>query len=88
MKVIRKGWDKKSLLEYLKLQKFYDKNLSAEVLCQNEGCLFEVNVHECNISYELRKNSEGKMVPIPYFQIECPICLDKITLVESDFKKS
>lgn len=88
MKIIRKGWDKKSLLEYLNLQKFYDKNPSAKVLCQNEGCLFETNVHECEISYELCEDENGKMIPIPYFQIECPICLDKITLIESDFEKN
>ena len=87
MKVIRKGWDKESLLKYLNLTKFYDKNPSAEVLCQNDGCLFEVSVHECDISYELRRMSDGKIIPIPYLQTECPICLDKITLIESDFKK-
>ena len=85
MKVLRKAWDKKSLLEYLDLTEIYEKNPTAKVICQNEGCLFEVSMRECKISYELHETAEGLEEPVPYFTTECPVCLSEIVLIEPDF---
>ena len=85
MKVIRKQWTKDSLIEFLGIKKLYDANPSAEVLCQNDGCLFKVSVRECELSYMNMSNSTLYDEYMPYWTVKCPRCEEKIVLTESKF---
>lgn len=87
MKVLRKQWTKDSLIDFLGIRKLYDSNPSAEVLCQNDGCLFEISVRECEMSYMNMSDTHLKDDYMPYWTVKCPRCGEEIILTESKFKK-
>lgn len=84
MKIIRKKWNKDSLIEFLGIKKLFDENPKCQVLCRDDGCLFEIELRECNLSYT--DIGEGESVWEAYWTCECPVCGEEIILTKRDFR--
>lgn len=84
MKVLRKTWDKDSLIDFLGVGKLYDANPKCDVLCHNDGCMFEVELRECNLSYT--DIGDDFVSYEAYWTCECPVCGEEIILTKRDFK--
>ena len=84
MKIKIKTWNKDSLIKFLHVEDYYEKNPTCEVLCHNEGCLFEVMLKECNLSY-LNIGEKGDVVWEAYWTCECPRCGSEIIITKLNF---
>ena len=86
MKIKRKTWDKNSLIKFLDVQNYYDRNPTCEVLCHNEGCVFEVELKECNLSY-MDIGEKGNHIWEAYWTYECPRCGAEIIITKLNFEE-
>ena len=84
MKIIRKKWTKDSLIEFLGVKDLYDANPECKCLCHADGCLFTVNLRECNLSYV----DIGKDTPKyeAYWEYACPVCGEVFEITKRDFR--
>lgn len=85
MRIKRKTWTKDSLIQFLGVESFYETNPKCEVLCHNEGCLFEVELKECSLSY-LDIGDDGEHEYEAYWTCNCPRCDKEIILTKENFE--
>lgn len=86
MKVIRKKWTKDSLIEFLGVKHLYDANPKCKILCHNDGCLFEVELRECNLSYVDISHGLEDAKWEAYWEYACPVCGEMYEITKRDFK--
>lgn len=86
MKIKRKSWTKDSLISFLNVKELYDKNPSCEILCVDDGCVFEVELKECDLNFLDVSDDDHPKEYEPYWTYNCPKCDKRFVITRLDFK--